>query len=107
MFQKDRAVRISKLGYDPDFYIDHHNSFIGGHSAGCHVPVAQLQAHCLNFRGQVLLSPVDGADPFGYIPIAVITPGEKVNFTIPTLQMVVGLDPVPGNFPSNYIRLLL
>ena len=106
MFQnKDRPYHISKTDYDPHFYIDHHNSFIGGHSAGCHVPVAQLQAHCLNFRGQILLSPVDGADPLGYIPIAVITPGEKVNYTIPTLQMVVGLDPVPGNFPPNYLSL--
>jgi hypothetical protein len=28
----------------------------------------------------------------------VITPGEKVNFTIPTLEIVTGLDPVPGKW---------
>jgi len=51
----------------------------------------------LNFIGQILLSPVDGADPYGIRPIFVITPGEKVNYTIPTLQIVTGLDPVPSS----------
>ena len=42
------------------------------------------------------MSPVDGADPFGILDNFVITPGEKVNFTIPTLQIVTGFDPIPG-----------
>lgn len=35
-------------GYDPGFTIDYHNSFIGGHSSGAHVPVAQLLVHMIN-----------------------------------------------------------
>ncbi len=46
--------------------------------------------------GQILLSPVDGADPIGLNPVVAITPGEKVNYTIPTLQIVTGFDPVPS-----------
>ena len=49
----------------------------------------------------VLMSPVDGADPFGILQHFVITPGEKVNFTIPTLQIVTGLDPSPGKYILN------
>ena len=70
---------------------------MSGHSAGAHIPVAELQQNCRNFKGLMLLNPVDGADPFGILPITVITPGEPVNFTIPTLQVVVGLDNVVGN----------
>ena len=42
------------------------------------------------------MSAVDGADPFGLNPLYSITPGVKVNYTIPTLQQVAGLDPVPS-----------
>lgn len=48
------------------------------------------------------MSPVDGADPYGILPLYVITPGEKVNFTIPTLQLVTGFDPIPGIYKVKY-----
>lgn len=56
-----------------------------------------MQAHCLNFKGQLLYDPVDGADPLGINPVFVITPGEKVNFTVPTMQIVTGLDPIASS----------
>ncbi len=48
------AISHSKLlmilGYDPDFHIDYLHSFIGGHSAGSHVAVTQLQ---VKFQWQI------------------------------------------------------
>ena len=32
------------------------------------------------FQSLTLLSPVDGLDPFGLVPIYCITPGEMLNF---------------------------
>jgi len=84
-------------GFNRQMHVDYLNSFISAHSSGAHVPVAQFLAHCLNFKGQILYDPVDGADPLGIRPIFVITPGEKVNFTVPTMQIVTGLDPIPSN----------
>ena len=46
--------------------------------------------------GQVLLSPVDGSYPFDDTASYVITPGEKVSYTIPTVQIVNGFDPIPS-----------
>ena len=40
---------------------------------------------------------MDGADPLGINPVFVITPGEKVNFTVPTMQIVTGLDPIASS----------
>lgn len=84
-------------GFNIRMKVDYLNSFIGAHSAGAHVPVAQFEAHCLNFKGQLLYDPVDGADPLGINQVFVITPGEKVNFTVPTMQIVCGLDPIASN----------
>lgn len=44
----------------------------------------------------MLLDPVDGADPMGMIPEYCITPGEPLNFALPTLHLAAGFDPVPG-----------
>lgn len=40
------------------------------------------------------MSPVDGGDPLGELPYFVITPGEKVNFTVPTLELITEFDEV-------------
>lgn len=91
---------LHKEGYDSELNVDYLNSLFASHSSGSHIALAQLETECLNFRGLVLLSPVDGGDPYGELPYFVITPGQKVNFSIPTMQLVAGLDhlvsPVTG-----------
>lgn len=68
-----------------------------GHSAGAHTVVALLKTEgCGAFKALVLLDPVDGADPMGIIPEYCITPGELLNFALPTLHLAAGFDPVPG-----------
>ncbi|KAK7077475.1 hypothetical protein SK128_024937 [Halocaridina rubra] len=42
------------------------------------------------------MSPVDGVDAAGLIPEFCITPGENLNFAIPTLHLYGGYDPKPG-----------
>ena len=49
-----------------------------GHSAGCHVTCNYLKTQCGKFIAAILLSPVDGADPYGIVDDYCITPGEKV-----------------------------
>ena len=78
------------------FDMDEENIFISGHSAGAHVVVANLLSHCGKIKGQILMSPVDGYDPFGLIDDFVITPGELVCYDTPTLVLICGLDEVPG-----------
>lgn len=57
---------------------------------------------CRNYRGLVLIDPVDGDAPIPEnVNMSVITPGQKVNFTLPTLQLVTGLDPVPGELKGS------
>uniref|UniRef100_A0A0P6DNC3 Arylacetamide deacetylase n=1 Tax=Daphnia magna TaxID=35525 RepID=A0A0P6DNC3_9CRUS len=86
-------------GYVSDFHVDCLHSFISGHSGGSHVAVSQLQTNCLHYQGLILLDAVDGNNPIPEnITMYVITPGQKVNFTIPTLQIVTGLDPVVGPY---------
>ncbi|EFX74152.1 hypothetical protein DAPPUDRAFT_109234 [Daphnia pulex] len=86
-------------GYISDFHVDYLHSFIGGHSGGSHVAVAQFQTNCLNYQGLILIDAVDGNSPIPEnITMFVITPGQKVNFTVPTLQIVTGLDPVIGPY---------
>ena len=43
-----------------------------------------------------LLSPVDGADPYGIIDETCITPPKKLNFQVPALIVSGGLDSQPG-----------
>ncbi|CAL8118054.1 unnamed protein product [Orchesella dallaii] len=82
------------INIQPDFS----RMVIMGHSAGNHINVNYLKRKgCRNFVANVHLSPVDGFDPFGIIPgDFAITPGENVNFNIPTLVVKAGLDPIPG-----------
>ena len=51
-----------------------------------------------------MLSPVDGVDPYGFVQEYCITPGEKLNFEVPTLIMTSGLDGIPGNFKGQKIE---
>lgn len=69
---------------------------VGGHSAGAHVLVEYLKAGCGKFKAQVLMSPVDGVDAAGLIPIFCITPGQTLNYAMPTLHLAAGLDNLGG-----------
>merc|ERR1712210_116240 len=68
----------------------------GSHSSGGHVAVEFLKKGCSDVKSLTLLSPVDGLDPFGLVPIYCITPGEMLNFRTPTLIVAGGLDTIPG-----------
>ena len=46
-----------------------------------------FQHHCGDVKGQILISPVDGFDPYGWIQNYIITPGEYLNYAMPTLGM--------------------
>ena len=49
-----------------------------GHSAGNHINVNYLKNQCGRFIAAILLSPVDGVDPYGIVDDFCTTPGEKV-----------------------------
>ena len=51
-----------------------------------------------------MLSPVDGVDPYGFVQEYCITPGEKLNFEVPTLIMTSGLDGIPGNTSHETLK---
>jgi len=76
--------------------LDHRTLFLASHSAGGHVTADYLKHHCNDVKGQLMLSPVDGFDPFGLIDLYAITPGEYLNFAVPTLILAAGLDNTPG-----------
>ena len=67
-----------------------------GHSSGNHVSVNYLRLGCHNIKGMVLISPVDGVDPFGFVEDFCIEPGKKLPFSTPTLVITAGFDSVPG-----------
>ena len=49
-------------------------------------------------KGLVLMDPVDGYDPYGIVTSEnLIKPGQRLNFTIPTLLTRSGLDPKRAN----------
>ena len=68
-----------------------------------HVLVNYVRLGCFNVKGLMLLSPVDGVDPFGFIDEYCITPGEKLNFETPTLILTTGLDSVPGKISKQLL----
>jgi len=88
--------KLHANGAVSDFHINIGENILMGHSAGAHVAVEYLKHHCNRVVGQVLLSPVDGIDPFGLIDNYCITPGQLLNYNIPTLMLSTGLDDVPG-----------
>jgi len=64
-------------------------------SAGNHVVGQGLADGCSLAKGFIMIDPVDGVDPYGIIKKEdLITPGQKLNFTIPALQLDNALDPV-------------
>ena len=77
--------------------LDNENVFLMGHSAGSHVIVSYLKHHCNKVKGQLLISPVDGFDPFGLVDMFAITPGDYLNYDTPTLVIMTGLDDTPGS----------
>ena len=99
--QENLQTLMIQDGFNPGFNMDFTNTFISGHSSGAHVIVNYLRLGCFNIKGLILLSPVDGVDPFGFINEYCITPGEKLNFETPTLVLIAGLDSVPGDIQTS------
>jgi len=63
-------------------------------SAGNHIVGQALADSCMYAKAFVMIDPVDGLDPFGMVHSEdLITPGKKVNFTVPALILDNGLDP--------------
>jgi len=96
------ADKLHESGLNSGLELDFDNVIIMGHSSGAHVVVEFLKHHCESVRGQILFSPVDGVDPFGLIHDFAITPGQYVNYALPTLVMVTGLDEVPGTLAGDF-----
>jgi len=74
-----------------------------GQSAGNHVVGQGLKDGCSIAKAFVMLDPVDGFDPFGLVHGEdLITPGQKLPFTIPSLLLDNELDPKKKNalFPA-------
>ncbi|XP_037793143.1 chlorophyllase-2-like [Penaeus monodon] len=88
--------KLHHKGVNEDVHLDLDNLVVGGHSAGAHVLVEYLKAGCGKFKAQVLMSPVDGVDAAGLIPIFCITPGQTLNYAMPTLHLAAGLDNLGG-----------
>jgi hypothetical protein len=66
-----------------------------GQSAGNHVVGQGLVYGCSIAKAQVHIDPVDGFDPFGLVTAQnLITPGQKLSYSIPTLLMDNELDPL-------------
>lgn len=83
---------ILEAGANPDYVPDFSRMFAIGHSAGNHILVNYFKRKgCRNFIGSVLLSPVDGPLDF------CITPGSPLNYEMPTLVKMAGLDPIPAS----------
>jgi hypothetical protein len=63
-------------------------------SAGNHIVGQALADSCMYAKAFVMIDPVDGFDPFGAVHTEdLITPGKKVNFSVPALILDNGLDP--------------
>lgn len=88
---------LHESGVPANVTFDFQTLFVNSHSAGGHVIVLYLKETCGNFKGLVLMSPVDGADPFGLVDDFCITPGEELNFITPTLHLHTGYDAKKGS----------
>jgi len=94
-----QALLDAKIAASPDL----DRLAVMGQSAGNHVVGQGLQDGCSLAKAQVMIDPVDGFDPFGMVHKEdLITPGEKLKYTIPTLLLDNELDPVAKNklFPA-------
>lgn len=81
--------------------MDFDTEYIMGHSSGNHIAMNYLIEGCGKFMGAILMSPVDGTDPWGINPEYCIHPGYYLNFELPTLILAAGLDPVSGIKDEN------
>lgn len=78
-----------------------------GHSAAGHVTTEYLYQTCGTVKLHILLSPVDGVDPFGIKKDYIITPGKFLPYATPVLVLATELDPKGKNLveppcaPSN------
>jgi len=100
--QTAKWIEANLTNFIPNLKIDFQRSYLMGHSSGSKIVVKLLDNNCLNYKGVILLNPVDGADPWGIINDFVITPGKFVNYTTPSLTVGDGLGTVPVNsfFPA-------
>jgi len=94
--QKNLVQNLIEKGFNANFQIDFENTFMFAHSSGNHIITNYMKLGCHNVKGISMLSPVDGVDPYGFVQEYCITPGEKLNFEVPTLIMTSGLDGIPG-----------
>jgi hypothetical protein len=96
--------RLQRQGLG-DLDLDFDNKMaIGGHSGGARSVVQMLEdLGCNSAQALVLLSPIDGIDPFGMIDNFVIKPGTPTRAELPLLHISAGLDATPlrddGPFP--------
>lgn len=71
---------------------------VAGQSSGNHVVGAALARGCGLAKAWVMIDPVDGFDPYRIVKSEdLITPGQKLNFTLPSLLLNNGLDPQATN----------
>lgn len=106
LFENKKTPEIIKNKVFPD--INSNGVTLMSHSASGHTAVSYLVDSCGLIKRNILLDPVDGYDPFGFIKIFVTNPPKQLPFTIPTLLIRTGLDPVPVHSgipacaPSNF-----
>jgi hypothetical protein len=82
----------------PEMKVDATQLYLSAHSSGSHVAVEFIKQSrdCYYVKAMLLLSPVDGVDPFGLIDTFCINPPQPLHFRTPTLIIAGGLDGVPG-----------
>merc|ERR1712187_597615 len=74
-----------------------------GQSAGNHVVGQGLTDGCSLAKAQIMIDPVDGFDPFGIVHAEdLITPGQKLKYTTPTLLLDNELDPRVRTLSSQH-----
>jgi len=94
-----QALKAAKIEAIPDL----DRVAVMGQSAGNHVVGQGLTDGCSLAKAQIMIDPVDGFDPFGMVHAQdLITPGEKLKYTMPTLLLDNELDPKANNrfFPA-------
>jgi hypothetical protein len=89
------ALQDAKIAAVPDL----DRVAVMGQSAGNHVVGQGLTDGCSLAKAQIMIDPVDGFDPFGFVQSEnLITPGKPLKYTIPTLLMDNELDPKANGF---------
>jgi hypothetical protein len=66
-----------------------------GHSSGAHPLVTYLVKTCGFIKSLILIDPVDGYDPYGFVKEYITNPPEQLPVIIPTLVITTGLDSLP------------